>query len=113
MPYFIAISWFSSTFSFATFILPFIVLDSSSTAGPTILHGPHHSAQKSTNTGKFEFVTTVSHDLVVTGITFSLLLSITFKYINPYLNCFENYNMIPFDSGTTIDIKPVAIITSF
>jgi hypothetical protein len=28
--------------------------------GPTILHGPHHAAQKSTKTGLFDFKTTSS-----------------------------------------------------
>src|SRR6185295_12892762 len=67
-PYFIAISWLSSTFSLATLTLPVIVRPICSTAGPTILHGPHHSAQKSTNTGRSDLSTSASHDFVVTWV---------------------------------------------
>src|SRR5699024_10654499 len=42
---------FSSTFSFANVNLPSYSPASSSSTGATILHGPHHSAQKSTRTG--------------------------------------------------------------
>src|ERR671914_1065491 len=77
--YLIAISWFSSTFSLVTLTLPAIIFPTCSTAGPTILHGPHHSAQKSTNTGTSDLSTSSSHSLVVTWVTallFSVLLSI-------------------------------------
>ena len=42
---------FSSTFTLATMSLPSYSVASSSSAGPIILQGPHHSAQKSTSTG--------------------------------------------------------------
>src|SRR5262245_34523159 len=51
IPYFAAVAGFSSTFSFTIFTLPPIEPASSSSAGAIILHGPHHSAQKSTTTG--------------------------------------------------------------
>src|SRR5919199_6682477 len=85
IPYFIAISWFSSTFNFATFILPAIICDNCSTTGPTILHGPHHSAQKSTKTGKSDFRTSLSHNLVLTYITFLFLSSIMDKIYTLYV----------------------------
>ena len=37
----------------------------SSNIGPIILHGPHHSAQKSTNIGNFEFLISSSKLLSV------------------------------------------------
>src|SRR5262249_38169094 len=51
MPYLAAVAGFSSTLSFTIFTLPFIEPAISSSAGAIILHGPHHSAQKSTTTG--------------------------------------------------------------
>src|SRR5436309_8769069 len=43
--------WFSSTFTFATLTAPAFSRATSSSSGAIILHGPHHSAQKSTITG--------------------------------------------------------------
>ncbi len=43
--------WFSSTFTFPTFIAPAFSLAISSSNGAINLHGPHHWAQKSTRTG--------------------------------------------------------------
>lgn len=41
----------SSTLTLTIFACPSISLESWSSIGPIILHGPHHSAQKSTRTG--------------------------------------------------------------
>src|SRR5450755_2860655 len=41
----------SSVLSLTTFKRPFMSLATLSTMGATILHGPHHGAQKSTRTG--------------------------------------------------------------
>src|SRR2546423_1167972 len=60
MPYLAAVAGFSSTFSFTILTLPFIVPASSSSAGAIILHGPHHSAQKSTTTGSVDLSTCAS-----------------------------------------------------
>src|SRR3954471_13852189 len=60
IPYFAAVAGFSSTLSFTIFTLPFIVPASSSSAGAIILHGPHHSAQKSTTTGSAHLSTCAS-----------------------------------------------------
>ena len=45
-------SGFSSTLSLATVILPACSTAISSRMGAIILHGPHHSAQKSTTTAR-------------------------------------------------------------
>src|SRR5258707_14373832 len=47
-------SGLSSTLSFATDNLPLFSLAMSSRTGAIILHGPHHSAQKSITTGMSE-----------------------------------------------------------
>src|SRR6476646_7972051 len=60
MPYLAAVAGFSSTLSFTILTLPFIVPAISSSAGAIILHGPHHSAQKSTTTGSMLFNTCAS-----------------------------------------------------
>jgi hypothetical protein len=50
-PYFEGASGFSSMLSLAIVTLPASSSEISSSAGPIILQGPHHSAQKSTSTG--------------------------------------------------------------
>src|SRR6185312_13464894 len=45
----------------------------SSSAGAMALHGPHHSAQKSTSTGPLAFNTSVAKDWSVTALVFSLI----------------------------------------
>src|SRR6266498_3810147 len=51
IPYSVAIDWYSSMLTLPTFTFPSYSLASSSRIGAIILQGPHHSAQKSTNTG--------------------------------------------------------------
>src|SRR5690348_602331 len=51
---------FLSTLTLATLALPICSEAISSSTGPSILHGPHHSAQKSTTTGCVEFKTSAS-----------------------------------------------------
>ena len=46
--------------TFAIFAFPLNSSDSSSISGPTILHGPHQDAQKSTRTGTSEDNTSAS-----------------------------------------------------
>src|SRR5882762_8647175 len=64
-----AIRWFWSTSTFATFTLPWYCFATSSTTGATMRHGPHHSAQKSTRTGTFDWSTSESNVLSLTWIT--------------------------------------------
>ena len=46
-----AIRWFWSTSILTSFTLPFASVTAFSSAGVSVLHGPHHGAQKSTITG--------------------------------------------------------------
>src|SRR5574338_20731 len=62
-----AISGFSSVLSLHTFSFPAYSPANSSIIGATIWHGPHHTAQKSTNTSSGAFITSVSH---VASLTF-------------------------------------------
>jgi hypothetical protein len=50
----------SSVFTFATRSRPAVSLATLRTSGATILHGPHHGAQKSTSTGTAEWLTNAS-----------------------------------------------------
>jgi hypothetical protein len=50
--------------------LPANSLATSSTVGPSFLHGPHHGAQKSTRTGISEFCTVSSNVVSESSITF-------------------------------------------
>jgi hypothetical protein len=51
--------WLASTSTFASTTLPSRACSAASSAGPSVRHGPHHSAQKSTTTGtSFERSTT-------------------------------------------------------
>ena len=56
MPYLGGISVFSSTLTFAMVIRPSYSFAISSRTGERTLHGPHHSAQKSTKTGCVEII---------------------------------------------------------
>src|SRR3954467_9376747 len=67
-PYLGGICGFSSILTLATVTLPAMSLASSSSAGAIILQGPHHSAQKSTSTGSFDFSTSVSKLASVTAV---------------------------------------------
>src|ERR1700733_13670789 len=74
-------NWFGdigllSISTFATVSLPANSPASSSSAGPIILHGPHHSAQKSTSTGPALLfsTTSVAKLLSVTATVFALML---------------------------------------
>src|SRR5712664_631862 len=51
--------------TFTTFSLPSISLEMSSSEGPIMRHGPHHSAQKSTSTGVSDFRTSCSKETSV------------------------------------------------
>src|SRR3546814_8697504 len=65
MPYLTEMSGLLSTFTLPTTAWPSYSLANSSTMGPTMRHGPHHSAQKSTNTGLSDCSTTSSKLLSV------------------------------------------------
>src|SRR4051812_14774579 len=67
MPYSRAVSGFSSMFSLTMRSLSPCSLAISSSTGATILHGPHHSAQKSTSTGTSLFSTSVQKLSSLTG----------------------------------------------
>ena len=79
MPYFIAIAPSSSVFNLTIFNLSPCSLEISSKIGPTARHGPHHSAQKSTNTGVVLFKTTCSKSAAVT-----LVVAIIFSFLSLY-----------------------------
>src|SRR6201990_1152009 len=68
--------------TFATVSLPANSPASSSSAGPIILQGPHHSAQKSTSTGPLLLASTtsVAKLLSVTGTVFALIVEILGKF---------------------------------
>ena len=46
-----AVCWFVSTSTLASTTLPPVSSITFSRIGPSVLHGPHHSAQRSTTTG--------------------------------------------------------------
>src|SRR5215217_952145 len=56
-PYLTVVEGFSSTLSLTIFTLPESSSESSSRRGAIARQGPHHSAQKSTRTGSWEFRT--------------------------------------------------------
>src|SRR6476646_7963261 len=72
MPYFCAVFGLSSTLSFTILTLAPSVPAISSSAGPIMRQGPHHSAQKSTTTGSADFKTSDSNlasDTLPTAMT--------------------------------------------
>src|SRR5208337_3193266 len=60
MPYRAARAGLVSTLTLATFTWPACSVAISSSKGAIILHGPHHSAQKSTRTGWLDWTTSLS-----------------------------------------------------
>src|SRR5262245_12676392 len=72
MPYFLAVFGLWSTLSFAMVTFSAMFVPISSRVGAICLHGPHHSAQKSTSTGLLDLSTSVSKlasDVVVVMVT--------------------------------------------
>src|SRR5687767_2374762 len=61
-PYLVGVSGLSSMLTFATVTWSPLSAASSSRNGAIILHGPHHSAQKSTTTGRSDFSTSASNE---------------------------------------------------
>ena len=59
-PYLVGVLGSLSILCFAIVISLDISFEISSKVGPICLHGPHHSAQKSTNIGLSDFKTSVS-----------------------------------------------------
>src|SRR5690606_8192719 len=88
-PYFAANSWFASTSTLPTIALPSYSSLICSMIGPTILHGPHQAAQKSTNTGLLLFNTVssnvasvISNAIIFIFYVFNLILSYKFTQNN-------------------------------
>src|SRR4051812_16827602 len=80
---------FSSTLSLPTVTLPAYSVARASTVGPSRLHGPHHSAQKSTSTGGADFSTLSSKFPSVKVCTFSAAIVVSLdpqslRYPGPY-----------------------------
>src|SRR6056297_667097 len=65
IPYFAAMVGLLSTSTLPQIARSLYSSDNSSTNGPIIRHGPHHSAQKSSNTGLSDFNTISSKFLSV------------------------------------------------
>ena len=63
-------------FTLAMVSLPAYSAPISSSAGAIALHGPHHSAQKSTSTGPVACSTSTAKEASVTGLVFSLMTMI-------------------------------------
>src|SRR5438876_3265793 len=76
--------WFSSTLTLAILTAPAFSRATSSRSGAIILHGPHHSAQKSTITGLSLWITSRSK-LDSSRLTVAEL-SITLGKVYPNLN---------------------------
>lgn len=68
IPYLVAMSGLSSVFSFRHRTLPAYCFAISSIIGAIMRHGPHHGAQKSTNTGVSQFNTSSVHVASVTAL---------------------------------------------
>src|SRR5204862_7911390 len=63
----------SSTFSFTTRALPAYFSATASTVGANMRQGAHHSAQKSTSTGRSDDKTSFSNEASLTSATKSLI----------------------------------------
>src|SRR5690606_19150890 len=92
IPYCEAKSWFASTSTFPTTAFPSNSELISSITGPNILHGPHHSAQKSTTTGLSDFKTTSSKVASVISNAIILLFWL-FNSTNLQIFSLKNYSL--------------------
>src|SRR3954452_18938727 len=79
-PYLRGVCGFSSMLTLATVTRPAMSVARSSRKGATILHGPHHSAKKSTRTGSVARNTTLSKLPSLTAVGF---IEISFRYLPP------------------------------
>src|SRR5699024_4033514 len=82
IPYLVDVSELESTSTFPILALPSYSPANSSTTGPTMRQGPHHSAQKSPNTGLSEsaFMTSSSKESSVN--VSALLISTFYSLVN-------------------------------
>src|SRR5690554_3579084 len=94
-PYLAANSWFASTSTFPTTAFPSYSLLISSMIGPTILHGPHQAAQKSTITGTSLFNTVSSNvaSVISNAIIYNLIGSTSYYYAILVKNFAKAYNL--------------------
>src|SRR5690554_3339811 len=95
-PYFWASSPSSSTLTLTTLSLSPSSLLTSSTTGATMRQGPHHSAQKSTNTGWSELSTSCSNSAPV--ISLAILIILPKIFFNVF-SCTESGYTAVADSG--------------
>src|SRR5690606_22675559 len=91
IPYFTEISGLLSTFTFPTTAFPSYSVAISSTTGPTMRQGPHHSAQKSISTGLSDFKTSSSK------LPSVISNAIIFNFSNFSLNK-NKYKYLPIDN---------------
>src|SRR5215470_1113935 len=75
----------SSTFSFMTRAGPAYCSAIASTTGSSVRHGPHHGAQKSTNTSFPDCKTAWSKSLSLSSLTYSLM---SFSSEDLFYDCF-------------------------
>src|SRR6266849_7386073 len=73
IPYACAVDGLSSTFSFTTAAFSEYCSAIASSVGASIRQGPHHAAQKSTNTGFSDSRTSCSKELSLTSLTLSFI----------------------------------------
>src|ERR1700753_2605022 len=91
MPNFIDMPGLLSTFTLPTTALPSYSFAISSTTGPTMRQGPHHSAQKSISTGLSDFSTSSSKFASVISKAM-IFLFFKFRYTNIYYsNCLPQW----------------------
>src|SRR5213594_80181 len=76
--------WFSSTLTLATLTAPAFSRATSSSSGAIILHGPHHSAQKSTITGLSSCVS--SRSKLDSSSLITVEFSMALRKVSPNLN---------------------------
>ena len=94
-------SWFSSTFILAKVTLPAYSAANCSITGPTILHGPHQGAQKSTTKSGFDFrVSWKLESVMVSGRAFTCWCSAWFSIAWIFL-CFICCNSLSSNVGVS------------
>ena len=72
------------------FILPLVAFTSASRAGPKVLQGPHHGAQKSTTMGEL-FDASITSSMKVSSFTSFTWISSAFGWLSSNMNHLLNF----------------------
>src|ERR1051326_2562881 len=99
---------FSSTLTLAIFTRPACSAAISSRTGASILHGPHHSAQKSTTTGRVDWRTSLSKLVSLISIVV-FMFGLRFQFSVYQLREFFGFSRLEARRSHVLHFQPMPI----